>query len=882
MPLSKKENTLFIIDGHSLLNRAHLAARKRGGAAGVSAKPNAHTFSGFAAALLEIINDLDPRYLVAVMGMDRQTGPADMDGAITGDKTVFNGVAGKILDVLGIHNLSLPDQNGLDIIASLTRVAGITGNRTCIITNNINLCQLAGPVVSIYDPGRKKMSGPAVVAERYGVTPDLIPDVLALSGHGTSDIDGVPGIGLKTAARLLNEAGGLEEILARPDLVPTPGLRKSLAENEDLIRLNMRLARLDLTVPLDCDLDECIMEPPHWPSVIPAFRELGLTRLLKKIPHTTVEAPYRVITERETLMRFLEDIRDEIVLYVETTEWSPGVSGILGMAIATLNGSSAFYLPLAGGSSARHDQAGLLSVIKPVLEDPSVRKTGHHLKRAGRALRAAGITLKGHFFDTMLASYLLDPFARNYNLDDVTLEHLAEKKKGWQEVFGRGEGIQEAPQENLASFMAECVWTIRRLRKTLAALLDQRNLSAWFSGTEMPLIPIMAGMENRGIGIRGRSVKEYTSELNEEIRKVERRIFFLAGETFRLDSASEVGKILFERLRLPPVKKSGRGYATDRETLEQLSSEHELPGELLEYRFLSEINARYGHGHKLAMNMDRGKARLRFDQTVSGSGRTQGLVPALEHIPENGFWGNNIREAFVARAGHVFVIVSYADLAPRLLAHFSRDAGLCLLVSSTGDVHAAMAALTLPELSESEGLQTVKALTRSLFSGEGREYGPVGRSRRVQQALQLCRKRFFSRFPGVERFKKEFTQNVISNGCFETVAGRNVHIRNLGAEGSGSDDKILAALLDTSALDLLKMSMVCISNRLESNETASGILLPVHNGLLLETPAKDAQNLAGAVREEMESVVSITVELKAVAGIGSNWEEARTSACTGS
>ena len=873
--------TLYIIDGHSYIYRAYYAIRNLSSSSGFPT----NAIFGFTNMLLKIIREKTPDYLFVAFDSGKPTKRQDLyekykahRPKMPEDLVVQLPHIRRIIDALRIETLSIPGEEADDIIATMTKIARAEGLEVCMVTSDKDLYQLLGPGVRAYDTMKNRIFVADDVMERFGVEPGHIPDFLALTGDSADNIPGVPGVGAKTAKTLMKDFGSVERILKEAETIQQPKLRAALKDNADLLRLSLRLATLDSNLPLPVETEKCRMKEPDWPILLDLFREFELTSLAKMVPSVSIDTPHTVIADKHDLDSFLSRVGNELILHTETSGRQAVDSKMLGLALA-LPGVDPVYIPTYPESKQGRN---FLAALQPILEDPEVRKIGYNLKKDTHALHKAGITLRGHHFDAMLASYLLNPNRTGHSLEEITLSYLSRKKRSYEEAIGKGKPPLDIPVKKLAAFLCENASLITTLQQTLAPLIDKAGMASMLYDMEVPLISVLADMEAEGISVDKDLLGQYSGELEAEMQKVQQRIFFYAGEEFNINSPKQLQEILFEKLRLTPVKKTKTGYSTDVDVLEELATKHELPLEILEYRSLSKLKNTYVDTLPELIQPETGRIHTTFNQTATATGRLSSSNPNLQNIPARGEWGRKIRAAFVANnKGHLLVSADYSQIELRILAHLSQDRKLMDAFADGTDIHTATASQlfdTPPEAVTEEMRRRAKTVNFGVIYG----MSPFGLAQELGISSSEAKNyidRYFQLHPGVRQYTDSVVEQATKEGFVTTLLGRKREIPELRRSGSKNTRQLgwrlaVNSPIQGTAADLIKIAMLNIQRGLKAKAMNSRMILQIHDELLFDVPEEEIQSLQRFVRKEMEEAATLSVPVKTDIGIGKTWAEA--------
>lgn len=846
-------------------------------------------------------------------------------------------LARRLVKVMGLSCMAQEGVEADDLIGSMVQRTKAAGWEAVIVSADKDFSQLIGPGVLQYVPSRgrepSRWLDADAVTEKWGVRPDQFIDYMALTGDASDNIPGVKGVGPKTAAALLQKHGSLDAIYKDLESVTPPVTRKKLESgrqdaflSRDLIRLRTDLLDLDpaaLSVP----------DPAGRKALREFLEEMEFRTLVKRIfqgdaveaenatmqalpldqpgagssagqlsLHAAPEAEggfiqdgavavrdgwaqrYELIESLEALDRALTAFphrkggRALIAIDTETSGLDPLESELVGLSFAWEPGR-AWYIPL--GHKDRENLAldGVRQRLDRLLSDQSVSKVGQNLKFDLHLLQRHGFRVKGPFLDTMVASYLRDPGAR-HGLDALARELLGHDMVPIEVLIGRGKGeisMTDVPAEKVAPYACEDVDAALRLFPLLEKQL--RAMGAWdlFRDVEMPLLPVLAGMERAGIGLDTALLEAMGESLVGELRRCEDEVYRLAGESFNINSPKQLQPILFKKLKLKPRRRTKTGYSTGQEVLEQLAALHPLPGKILEYRQLTKLRSTYVEALPRMVNPRTGRIHATFHQTVTATGRLSSSNPNLQNIPIRTPLGREIRKAFVAPSGRSFLSADYSQIELRLLAHLSEDEYLVQAFRQGADIHRATAARVFG-VSESEVdpqmRSRAKVVNFGILYGMGAQRLSREQGIPVKEASRFIAE-YFEKLPGVKVYIDRCVSEARSRGYAETILGRRRYLPDLQSQRhqvrAGAERMAVNTPVQGSAADLIKLAMVRLQQRLEQDHTDVRLLIQVHDELVFEVPDDEVEALARLVAGEMAAVMSLRVPLGVETGSGKNW-----------
>ena len=832
-----------------------------------------------------------------------------------------------------------------DVIGTLARKGKAAGLNVVIVSGDKDFHQLIGPGVWLLNPGR---GGPAAVdeqwvgmgneTERLGVPPERVTDYLALVGDSSDNVPGVKGIGDKTAIALIQEYGALEQILANVDAIAKKRPREALREHAENARLSKQLVTIHTDLDIDLDLDALRVGTVDSERLRALFVELEFHSLAKAVGETESssepsspianEARYVVVQTEPEIIRLAERIRTlgrfsfdtETVLEPDVpSSVDPLRSILVGLTIG-LEPGEAYYLPFRHRGGSHHQGALDLTVlpvaetnireqsgagsddqpvfqnlpaltspalrsIRELLADGAIAKVAQNGKYDVLVLRQEGVPVNGLAFDTMIASYVLDPGRRSHGLDMLALEFLSYQMTSYEEICGKGKnaiGFDEVPIQTASRYSCEDADVTGRLATLFAEQMEQLGLTKLFQTIEMPLVPVLADMEAVGITIDLGVFGQLKQHLAREHALVEQKIHLAAGEAFNINSNVQLRHILFEKLQLPVVKKTSSGPSTDASVLERLAEEgHELPALIMEYRELTKLQNTYIDALPSLVNPHTGRLHTSFNQTVAATGRLSSSDPNLQNIPVRTELGREIRRAFIPRSGWTMMSADYSQIELRLLAHLSGDAAFVETFRTGGDIHRQTAALIFGVDAAdvtSEMRSRAKTINFATIYGQG-AYSLSQQLRITHDEARTFIDQYFERFTGVRAFLDEAIEAARTRGYAETIFGRRRYIpelrdKNFNIRAFG-ERTAQNTPIQGSAADLIKIAMIRIAARLRDERLKASMLLQVHDELVFEAPVEELDALEKLVRVEMEEAAPLRVPLLVDVGRGPNWLESK-------
>tara|TARA_R110002096_G_scaffold417701_2_gene621446 strand:- start:709 stop:3501 length:2793 start_codon:yes stop_codon:yes gene_type:complete len=807
-----------------------------------------------------------------------------------------------------------------DIIATLACRAREAGGQVTIISSDKDLMQLVGDGVGMLDPMKNKLVGPDEVFEKFGVAPDRVVDVQSLAGDSVDNVPGAPGIGIKTAALLIQEYGDLETLLARASEITQPKRRQSLIENADLIRVSKRLVQLDCDTPLDFTLESLEVREPEAESLLGFLNQMEFNTLTRRVAASLkVEAPaipelaateaaapaalpfdpdsYECVTDAAAIAAWLRRIyaRGYVAVDTETTSLDEMRAELVGISLCVEPGR-ACYIPLGhtqgGGdlfgsaerAEGQMDMASALSLLKPMLEDASILKIGQNMKYDAKIFARQGICV-APIDDTMLMSSALNAGLHNHGMDALSDRYLNHSPIPIKSLIGSGKSavtFDRVPVNEAVKYAAEDADITLRLWQHFKPQLHRKQVTTVYETLERPLVPVLAQMEMAGVQVDRDTLSRMSNAFAQKMAGLEAEIQEMAGRPFNVGSPKQLGEILFDEMALPGGKKGKTGaYATGADILEDLATEHEMPGKVLDWRQLSKLKSTYTDALQDHINPETGRVHTSYSLVGAVTGRLSSTDPNLQNIPVRTEEGRRIREAFVAPEGRVIVSLDYSQIELRILAHIAEIPALKQAFKDGIDIHA----MTAAEMFNTplEGMDPMvrrqaKAINFGVIYGIS-GFG-LARNLRIPRAeAQGFIDRYFERFPGIREYMDATVAFAKEHGYVQTLFGRKIHTPEISAKGPAAGFAKRAAInapIQGTAADIIRRAMVRMPAAIAGLDAK--MLLQVHDELLFEVAQDAVEPLIVAARHIMEGAaapaVHLTVPITVDAGRGANWAEA--------
>ncbi|MPY88575.1 MAG: DNA polymerase I [Luteitalea sp.] len=891
---------LFLIDGSSQMYRAYHAIRGLTGPDGRST----NAVYGFVTMLRKLVQDHTPAFIGAAFDLAGPTFRSELAADYKANRAPMPpDLAEQVPWVheacaaLGVPIITCERYEADDVMATLARRAVGQGFDVVLVTGDKDFFQLVDEHVRVFNPRDEGTwyDRPGVV-EKFGVPPDRVVDVVALMGDAIDNIKGVPGIGEKGARELIAQHGSLDALLAHAAEVPQKRYREALATHRDQALQSRDLARIHADVPVDVDLDDLRYGGPSQLAAFELFSRLGFRSLVSEYAPsaTEVERDYRIVTSLDEVRALAAelDCAGRFALYVAGDGPAPMPGTLVGMAVST-GPRWARYIPFGHTTleaTSNVDVAAALGVLKPVLEDPKTAKVVHDVKTAAVLLERHGIVLQGPQDDPMLASYVLDATQSSHAIEPLALERLGYRATAVEDVCGRGAKaipLARVPVDATVVFAGERADLALQLRDTLVPALEREGLTSVYRELELPLVAVLVDIESAGVRLDITVLRGLSARLEEELQRRTARIYELAGVAFNINSPRQLAEVLFDKMQLPALKRTGktRAASTAVEVLEELALVHELPREILEWRAVQKLKGTYVDALPQLIHRDTSRIHTSFNQAVAATGRLSSSEPNLQNIPIRTELGREIRRAFIAEPGNVIISADYSQIELRVLAHLANENALIDAFRRGEDIHDRTALQVFGAdsgLSKHELRRRAKIINYALLYGKtaftlARDIGVP------QQAAQEFIDAYFRGFPSVRRFLDDTLARARDTGIVTTMFGRRrlvPEITSRNGQIRAAAERVAANLpIQGSAADILKRAMINLHAALAERPARDGrwpcMILTVHDELVFEARREEADEIAALVRHHMEGAVALTVPLTVDVGIGENWKEAK-------
>lgn len=889
--------TVYVIDSNALIFQVFHAVPEMTSPSGEPV----NAVYGFTGDMLNLLESRRPTYLFCAFDLPGPTFRHEMYEGYKAHRAEmpdelrpqFPSIR-RVLEAMGIPILEVPGYEADDILATVARLAEGQGRDCYLVTNDKDCRQLITPRVKLLNVRKGLVYDEAALEADWGIRPEQVVDFQALVGDSVDAVPGIKSIGAKTATELLRQFGTLDAVLDRAHEVPQPKRRQVLQEGREMALLSRRLVRLEACVPLELDWERGRAARFPLRRAEAVFKEMGFHRFRERVggldePPPTVDwkSNYRCVDSDEALADLVRLLSSQTRISVdtETTSVRPTEADLVGYSFAWAPGE-ACYVPVRAPAGEKHiDPQVASAALRPVLENPAIAKIGQNLKYDMIVLRSERIELANVAFDTMVASYLLEAGERNHNLDELAVRYLKHENIKISELIGSGKQqkrMDEVPLEQVTAYAAEDADVPFRLAPMLESQLRQEGLGELFETLEMPLVEVLATMEQQGITVDVPLLRDLSARYGVRLAALEEEIYQLAGHRFNIASRLQLQEVLFTELKLPVQARTKTGPSTDVDVLEVLAKQHALPARIIEHRQFTKLKNTYVDALPELVNPRTGRVHASFHQAVAATGRLSSSDPNLQNIPIRGESGREIRAAFLpGPPGWKLLSADYSQIELRVLAHFSSDEALCAAFANDEDVHTRVAS-EVNEVSPSEVTAEMRRNAKAVNFGVIYGQSAFGLAKSLDISQEQAAKfidAYFARYRGVDDFLTKTLEECSAKGYVKTVLGRRRAIRGIRA-GAGRQRNLpertaINTVIQGSAADLIKLAMVAVHRRLRRENLATRLLLQIHDELVFEVPPHEIQYLARLVSDEMVGAYALAVPLKVDVKVGSTWADTK-------
>jgi len=900
---------LFLIDGSALAYRSYFAFIRN---PLINSKgENTSAIFGFSNSLYKILREENPDYMAVVFDTPaptfrhkkfpdykatREKMPDEMQPQIPKIK--------EVVEAFGIPVIELDGYEADDIMGTIAKSVKDKGFETFLVTGDKDFLQLIEDNIKIYNPKKGGEESEIVdkinIEQKIGIKPEQVTDFLGLMGDSSDNVPGVPGIGPKTALQLLNEFGSVENIVKNKEKIKKENIKNKIKEFSEQAFLSRELVTIDTKVPVDIDVESLKYHKSYRQKLADLFKELEFNSLYDKIFERYVsekikrERRYYTITSSEELLRLIDNIKSQAKYFsfdTETTSENPFAAELVGISIS-FKEKEAYYIPVVHPKMNETNTITLEEIIdklKPLLEDSTYGKCGQNVKYDVHILEKYGISVKGIDFDTMVASYLINPSLRQHNLDALSRKFLNYRKIPTSQLIGSGKNqisMDKVPLEEISEYACEDADITLRLKNYLENELKNQRLWNLFRNVEIPLIEVLIEMERNGVSLDVSLLKEMSLKIEKELKRLEEEIYNIVGEKFNINSPQQLGKVLFDKLEihtelgLKRPKKTKIGYSTDVSQLERYIR-HPLINKLLEYRQLKKLKSTYVDSLPKLINPATGRIHTSYNQTVTATGRLSSSDPNLQNIPIRSELGREIRRAFIPEHPDWFILsADYSQIELRLMAHLSGDERLAESFIKGEDIHRETAALVFHISSEDvteEMRYRAKSINFGIIYGMG-AYGLAKELDITPEEAQEFIDAYFINYPNVNKYIINQIFLARNNGYVTTLLGRTRYLPDINSDNQrirkSAENIAINTPIQGTAADMIKLAMINIFRKIKQNKIKTKMIIQIHDELVFELPESEIEPAKSIIKREMENALKLSIPIKVDISMGKNWLEA--------
>ena len=900
--MKQKLKKLFIIDGYAILYRAHYALIRNP----LITSYGFHTSAlfGFTNQLIKIIKDENPDYLVCAFDSKEKTFRHKIYSDYKANRPEMPEELQKqiphlweLLDGMNIPVLRKPGYEADDIIGTVTESVLDKKIQSYIVSGDKDFMQLINDKIFLYTPG-KRNSAPDIydkdgVIKKWGLPPEKIIDLLALMGDSSDNVPGVAGVGVKTAVKLLKEYDNIESVLDNASKISNKRVHNGLMNGRDKAFLSKELVTIIKDVDVDTNVENFLLKSFDQEALGKKFEELEFYALLKYLaidaPETFTkkeEKNYQTILDLKALKEMVDELKNAkyVSIDLETTSVNPMLAEIVGISVS-YNKNSAFYIPILYPEKKKNnfgvnDLEVVLSIMKEFLENKDIRKIGQNIKYDALILYRHGVKVSNIFLDTMIAAHILNPAAKSYKLDALSIEFLNYNMVPIEDLIGKGKDqitMDLVPLDKISYYAAEDADIVFQLAEIFAPKLEENGQLNFFADIEMPLIDVLMKMENEGVYVDEDLLNEMSLNIGERLDLLVKEIYNIAEEEFNINSTQQLAKILFDDLKLTQIKKR----STAENVLKELVNEHELPELILSYRKLNKLKNTYIDALPASINKNTKRIHSTFNQTIAATGRLSSTGPNFQNIPIRTVDGREIRKSFIAQQKNWGIFsADYSQIELRIMAHLSEDKELCNAFKDNLDIHDRTASLIynvpLDDV-QPEMRRTAKVINFGIMYGAGpfRISQELGISRKAAQEII---KQYFIQYSGIQNYIDDTLSKARSDNYVETILGRRRYVWDVNSENAlkkqAAERVAINMPIQGSAAELIKIAMIDIQKNIENDKLKSKMILQIHDELLFEYPLDEEEHLISMVKKSMENAMSLKVPIIVDYGFGKDWFEA--------
>jgi len=902
-----KEPKLVLFDGNAIIHRAFhalppLTVKRTGETVGA--------VYGFAQMLLKVINDIKPSHCAIAFDRAAPTFRHELYDQYKANRpetpVELVNQFGRVKELVEAFHIPIFELDGYeadDVLGTLSHQAKEQGIDTIIVTGDADIMQLVNEKVNVLYPRPKggfsntDLFNEEEVIKKYGIKPENIADFKALKGDPSDNIPGVPGIGEKTATKLIQQFGSLENIYENIDIVKPPKTQKLLRENKDIARQSKKLATIVIDTPVTLEMADCVTSEYDRNTIVTLLRELEFSSLIRKLPQTTgfeqgslfqvtaepAPTDYHIIINNADLDALMQRLSSTGILSfdTETTSLNTMSAELVGISLSPAPGE-AYYIPVGHVGWANVEQLSLDLVterLKPVFADSNLTKYAHNGKYDMIILAEHGLPVSNMTFDSMIAAHLLNE--QSIGLKSLAFNRIGVEMTPISELIGSGSkqlSMSQVEIQKAGIYACADADMTFQLCEILKPELEQQSLRKLFTEVEMPLVPVLVTMERHGIALDTDLLSEMSHEIGRQLIDIEGKIYGIAGHQFNINSPQQLGNVLFEEMKLPATKRKGN-YSTSAAILEALREENPIIGNILDYRQLSKLKSTYIDTLPGMVNHKTGRLHTSYNQTRTATGRLSSSDPNLQNIPVRGEQGKQIRHAFIAPGNSSLLGADYSQIDLRALAHLSQDENLCAAFQHDEDIHTATAS-QLYGVKATEVTPDMRRLAKTVNFGViygMSEYG-------LERATELSREEasqfitaYFEKYPGIRKYLESTKQQARETGYVETLLGRKRSIAEINAPNrnvrEGAERMAINMPVQGTSADIIKVAMINLDKEMNKRNLKSKMMLQVHDELVFEVPQSELAEMQELVPELMTGAVKLHVPVKVDTKTGSNWGE---------
>jgi DNA polymerase-1 len=900
------KKSLYLIDGSALVYRAYFALI-RNPLITARGEPTSAIY-GFLSSLFRVLDEYRPTHLLAVFDTAAPTFRHELYSEYKSTRAKMpDDLADqlpRLKEVLDAMNIARIEEEGLeadDLIGAYAVKGAKEGFEVVLLSGDKDFTQLVNDNITMLQPGKTGDDLQHIdregVKEKMGVYPERVIDLLAVIGDSSDHVPGIRGVGPKTALPLLEKYGTVEAILDAADDIPQKGLRKKVTEGREDALLSKKLVTIQTDADTPLDFEELEIKPWNNEKVIQLFKTLEFNRFLDRVGEDAIAAAepkpkefnqdYRRITNLDELKKLMQRAKKkgELTFDTETTGLDPLTADLVGMSFCVEEGE-AYYLPVAHeGYDGNLALDQVIPILEPILTDDSIAKCAQNAKYDYLVMKRAGIVTEGITSDPMIASYVIDPSGRQHGLSFLVEQHLNYKMQPITELIGTGrkqKSFAEVPVDKAVFYSSEDADCTYRLKKILEPKLVELELEKLYREIEMPLVTVLAEMEREGVNIDESFLKELSKMMEAELEAFTEKIYRFAGEEFNINSPQQLSTILFEKIGLKPIRKTGKktGYSTDQSVLEKLSEEHPLPKLILDFRHFAKLKSTYVDSLPALINKNTRRIHTSYNQTVAATGRLSSSDPNLQNIPIRTEQGAQIRKAFIPRtSGYTLLSADYSQIELRIMAHYADDETMIETFQRGEDIHARTASevysVDIEDVTP-DMRRRAKTANFAVIYGVS-AYGLSQQSdMNVTESAEFI-DTYFKRYPGIRKYMDKHIEFARQNGYVKTLLGRRRYIPDIESSNRTVRQFAERIAINTpiqgTAADMIKLAMIGIHKKLA--DMKSKMILQVHDELVFDVHKPELKRVRDIVRTEMEGAIKLKVPLKADMATGDNWLECK-------